>query len=185
MAIAPASRTPSGHRFSSLRAAKNGLTLQGKQGQKSINMAAGLREYYNELAAYTLAHPDPSFIHQYVVDAHTAQCADSRTKPIALYFALVGLFLHIEKGYSGKDVQRVHMRLGKEKREWPAFLLPGHRGGLSIVDVVQTPAGPQRDEMIEKWSASVWEAYRESHERVAEALTNMLGERKRGSHEKR
>jgi hypothetical protein len=148
-------------------------------------MAADLREYYDELAAYTLAHPDPSFIHQYVVDAYAAQSADIDTKPIALYFALVGLSLHIEKGYSGKDVQRVHMRLGKEKREWPAFPLPEPRGRLSVVDVVKAPAGPQRDEMIEKWSASVWEAYRESHERVAEALTIMLGERKRGSHENR
>jgi len=33
-------------------------------------------ELYNELAHYTLSHPDPSFLHQHVVDAYAAQYAD-------------------------------------------------------------------------------------------------------------
>lgn len=45
---------------------------------------------YDELQAYTLAHGDPAFIHQHVVDAWAAQHADEETKPIALTFALVG-----------------------------------------------------------------------------------------------
>ena len=68
-------------------------------------------DLYNQLALYTLAHPDPRFIHQLVVDAYTAQNADDNTKPIALVFALIGLYLHIEKGYTGKQVQRAHMQL--------------------------------------------------------------------------
>jgi hypothetical protein len=36
-------------------------------------------------------HRDPSFIHQYVVDAFAAQQADEQTKPMKLTFALVGL----------------------------------------------------------------------------------------------
>ena len=143
-------------------------------------MAADLREYYNQLAYYTLAHPDPSFIHQNVVDAYTAQCADKDTKPIALYFALVGLYLMLEKRYSGKDVQRIHMRMGKAKKEWPIFDLPEQRGVLNVVDVVRTPAGPERDRMIRKWCASVWEAYRENHERIAELVKLILAEKERG-----
>jgi hypothetical protein len=30
-------------------------------------------ELYNELAFYTLSHPDPAFLHQHVVDAYAAQ----------------------------------------------------------------------------------------------------------------
>ena len=58
-----------------------------------MNVEDQRRELYHELSAYTLSHPDPSFIHQYVVDAFAAQTADENTKPIALTFALVGLYL--------------------------------------------------------------------------------------------
>jgi hypothetical protein len=52
------------------------------------------REQYNELLYYTLCHQDIGyFIHQHVVDAYTAQTADNNTKPIAIIFALVGLYL--------------------------------------------------------------------------------------------
>jgi hypothetical protein len=74
------------------------------------------QDAYHELCAYTLADRDPAFIHQHVVDAFAVQHADARTKPIAVTFAPVGLYLHIEKGYSGKLVQRVHMDLAKRKR---------------------------------------------------------------------
>jgi hypothetical protein len=48
------------------------------------------QDAYDELQCYTLAHADPSFIHQHLVDAFTVQHADERTKPIALTFAPVG-----------------------------------------------------------------------------------------------
>jgi regulation of enolase protein 1 (concanavalin A-like superfamily) len=55
---------------------------------------------YSELAYYTFAHENPNyFIHQHIVDAFTAQLANENTKPIAIIFALVGLFLFVEKGY--------------------------------------------------------------------------------------
>ena len=50
---------------------------------------------YHELCYYTLAHRDPSFIHQHVVDAFAAQHADEKTKPIKLTFALVGALLGV------------------------------------------------------------------------------------------
>jgi hypothetical protein len=61
---------------------------------------AELRQYH-ELRAYSLAHRDPNFLHQHVVDAFAAQCANERTKPITLTFALVGLYLHVEKKQTG------------------------------------------------------------------------------------
>ena len=73
-------------------------------------------DLYHELCAYTLAHPSPAFIHQHVVDAFAAQRATEQTKPIGLTFALAGLYLHVEKGFSGKQVQRAHMDMGRRKR---------------------------------------------------------------------
>ena len=128
------------------------------------------RDAYDELQCYTLAHSDPRFIHQHVVDAWAAQHADEQTKPIALTFALVGLYLHVEKGFSGRQVQKMHMQLAQRKRNWPSFPLPRDRGSVNASLVIATAAGPERDQAIDAWCASVWEAFRESHEAVAELL---------------
>jgi hypothetical protein len=64
------------------------------------------QKLFYELSCYTCSHPDPLFIHQYAVDALTAQQADENTKPISIVFALIGLYLHLEANFSGKKVQR-------------------------------------------------------------------------------
>lgn len=132
---------------------------------------------YHELCYYTLAHPDPSFIHQHVVDAFAAQHANQDTKPIALAFALIGLYLHLEKGYSGSEVQRAHTRLARRRKSWPTFGLPENRGELTVHDVVACPPGSERDALIRRWCASVWEAYREHHGDVANLVRELDGER--------
>lgn len=128
------------------------------------------RETYGALCCYTLERGDPSFIHQHVVDAFTAQHADEHIKPIGLTFALVGLYLHVEKGLSGKEVQQAHMALARQKRTWPAFALPRERGQMSVADVMATRAGPERDEAIHRWCASVWEAFQDSRESIVSLL---------------
>lgn len=130
---------------------------------------------YNQLAYYTLAHPDPAFIHQLVVDAHTAQIADERTKPIAVVFALIGLYLHLEKGYTGKQVQRAHMQLAKWPNTWPKLPLPQLRGDIRIDHVLAVEPGPARDATIERWCASVWESWREARPQIVELAEKYLG----------
>ena len=125
---------------------------------------------YDELQCYTLAHGGTSFIHQHVVDAWTAQHADSGTKPIALTFALVGLYLHVERRASGREVQRIHMLLAGRSRSWPSFPLPVARGSITAVKVLASPAGAERDEAIDDWCTSVWSAFSESHNAVAQLL---------------
>jgi hypothetical protein len=132
------------------------------------------QEAYNELSYYTLSHGDPSFIHQYIVDAYAAQHADEKSKPIKVAFALIGLYLHIEKHFSGKDVQKAHMRLAKKKKQWPVFDLPAHRGKIGVSDVLHAKPGPERDRAIKEWSASVWEAWSESHAKVADLVQYSL-----------
>src|SRR6266480_1424634 len=99
------------------------------------------QDAYHELAAYTLTHGDLTFIHQHVVDAWMAQHADEGTKPIGLTFALVGLYLHLEQGFSGRQVQRAHMQMGRQKRPWPRFALPAQRGAVTAIDVMAAPEG--------------------------------------------
>lgn len=115
---------------------------------------------YHELCGYTLTHPDPlTFVHQHVVDAFAAQHADGRSKPIGVTFALVGLYLHLEKGFSGRQVQRAHMQMARHKRQWPTFDLPDQRGAVTAIDVMAIDAGPERDRAIDHWCRSVWEAF--------------------------
>lgn len=132
----------------------------------------GEREAYHELCAYSLSLRDREFIHQHVVDAYAAQHADETTKPIGLAFALIGLYLHVERNVTGRDVQRAHMRLAQRKRRWPAFTLPVDRGAMTALDVMERPAGAARDEAIHAWAASVWKSW----EHTRAELVALLGE---------
>lgn len=127
-------------------------------------------ESYQSLCAYTLTRGDPGFIHQHVVDAFAAQRADEQTKPIKITFALVGLYLLVERHFSGKQVQRAHMRLAQQSRTWPAFALPQRRGSVTAVEVMAAPEGPERDNAILAWCVSVWAAYAGSREEIAALL---------------
>lgn len=131
-------------------------------------------EAYDELAFYTLSHSDPAFIHQYVVDAFAAQYADENTKPIKVAFALMGLYLHLQKGYTGREVQLAHMQVAKKKQEWPVFELPVERGAITSFDVLKAEPGLERDQSIEMWMRSVWDAWKSSHAKVSAWVDSAL-----------
>lgn len=115
-----------------------------------------MRAAYDEVYVYTMGRP--GFILQHVVDAFTVQTADAATKPIGVVFGLVGLFLRVEKQFSGHHVQNAHMVLGRRRREWPAVSLPDDRGRMTVRDVLAAPAGAERDRSIDDWCRSVWSA---------------------------
>ena len=120
---------------------------------------------FEELSYYTLSHPDSDyFIHQLIVDAFTAQTADKDTKRISLFFSLVGLYLLIEKNYTGKQIQRAHTVLANYKEHLPIIKLPENRGEITISEVLKSKLN--RDEMIKKWCSSVWKAYESSKEEI-------------------
>jgi hypothetical protein len=123
-------------------------------------------ELQHELSFYTLALGDPAFIHQHVVDAFAAQNATSQTKPIAVVFGLIGLYLHLERGFTGRQVQRAHMKLATPRRKWMMPRLPEQRGAIRVGDVLQSPPGVEREVMIDVWCASVWNAYEEAHAEI-------------------
>jgi hypothetical protein len=83
------------------------------------------QQAYEALQYYTLSLADARFLHQHVVDAWSAQNATIDGKSIALTFALIGLYLHVERG--------------KRKHQWPRFSLPGVRGGFTAADVMAQP----------------------------------------------
>jgi hypothetical protein len=133
------------------------------------------QDLFHELSFYTLAHPDPSFIHQHVVDAHAAQHADDASKPISVVFALIGLYLYLEKNFTGKQAQKAHMELAKRRRKWVMPQLPMERGEIGVADVVAAPAGPQRDAIIRGWCEAVWQAWHGSRKEIVDLARTELG----------
>lgn len=126
---------------------------------------------YHELSFYTLAHPGKDFIHQHLTDAYTAQTATTATQPVAVFFALAGLYLLMERQYSGRQIQQAHLKMAAGKQQiFPVFDLPENRGSITVADVLSVPPGPDRDHKIYEWCAAVWQAYREQHRTIA-ALT--------------
>ena len=127
-----------------------------------------IEDQFHQLSFYTLAHPDKKyFIHQHAVDAYQAQMADEKTKPITIIFSLLGLYLYLEKNYTGRQVQLAHMRLSRRKRKWPQIKLPEQYGIVTVSEVMKKPEGTDRDSMINEWCQSVWSAYNNSHKIIA------------------
>jgi ribosomal protein L4 len=130
-------------------------------------------EYYS-LLYYTLSRGDAEFIHQHAVDAHAAQHADDKTKALTVAFALIGLYLYVEKGFTGREVQRAHTQLASRRKQWPAFKLPKQRGTITVADVVDAEAGGPRDHMIGEWCCEVWSTWKESRTQVVDLVATEL-----------
>lgn len=125
---------------------------------------------YHELYVYAMGRE--GFPLQYVADAFAAQTADENTKPIRVVFSLIGLYLRVEKGYGGKQIQQVHMELARHKKLLPQVVLPKDRGFMTAGDVLAAPPGAERDRAIDAWCRCVWEAFGESHATIAGMLKN-------------
>ena len=119
---------------------------------------------YDELYAYTMGRR--KFILQHVVDAQKAQTATPDGKPIGVVFSLIGLYLHLERGFDGTQVQNAHKLMGDHKRAWPVIRLPADRGKLTAAEVLAVPAGTARDAAIDEWCQVVWAAFHESRDAI-------------------
>lgn len=126
-----------------------------------------------ELTYYTLSHPSSEFIHQYIVDAHTAQVANEHTKPIAIVFALAGLYLHVVNNFTGRQVQLAHIEMSKKSKVFDQIFLPASRGNISVQEVLESHEGRERDQMIHLWCESVWNAYSKEHSKII-SMTQIL-----------
>ena len=127
-----------------------------------------MRAAYDEVYLYTMGRP--GFILQHVVDAFAVQRVNDDSKPIGLVFGLVGLYLHVEKQFSGREVQRVHMELGRRKGGWPRVYVPEDRGSMTVADVLAASVGTERDAAIDNWCRSVWTAFGANRETIITLL---------------
>lgn len=131
-------------------------------------------DQFHELSFYTLAHADKKFIHQHAVDAFAVQTADENTKPIKFFYGLAGLYLLIEKQFTGREVQQMHVLMSQSKKPWPQIDLPKERGAIGVEDVLAAAPGKVRDEMIFNWCQAVWLAFAENRKTIEEWMQDYL-----------
>ncbi|UWZ83041.1 DUF5946 family protein [Occallatibacter riparius] len=136
---------------------------------------ASEEELLHELMVCTLTLGDATFVHQHVVDAWAVQHATEDSKPIAVMFGLIGLYLHLERGFNGREVQRAHMQLGTPRRTWSMPELPERRGAIRVDDVLEAVPGLDLQVMIDVWCNSVWEACEALHSQIGETCAFELG----------
>jgi hypothetical protein len=144
-----------------------GVQLQSETDEvdKIYTASKECRNLSHKLSYYTLSLHDDYFIHQLAVDAYAAQHAGPSTKSISTAFALIGLHLVIKHNYTGKEVQKAHMRLAEMTKEWPRFSLPKEKAELTVKHVVDS-ADEQKNEMIQQWVRVVWEIWKREHQNV-------------------
>ena len=120
--------------------------------------------------------------HQMTVDAYGAQHVATTGPAIGPAFALIGLYLALERGFSGPQVRDAHAHLATPKRDWPRFTPPAGPWPITVADVAAAPDAVAHAARVQQWGASVWEAWAGDAPRVRELTDGLLGAwRPRGS----
>ena len=138
------------------------------------NASGECRQLMNELSYYTLAHGNIAFIHQHLVDAYGASHVRVSKSTVGAAFTLAGLYLAVEKNFTGRQVQKMHMLMASKSRDWPRFLPPASMGRVTVADVLKVEPGEERDQELMKWCASVWAAWSSEQERVRQMMARFL-----------
>lgn len=152
------------------------LPISDAFADERYNASAECWQLYGELTAYTLSRGYGDFIHQLLVDAYGAQHVGKQTKPIGITFALIGLYLTYERGYTGRQVQHMHMLLAKRSKSWPMFTPPQTVGAMTVWDVIQTEPGERRDDTLRRWGRSVWDAWEPEHAHVESLFASVMSD---------
>jgi hypothetical protein len=140
-----------------------------------VNTSGKCWQRFSDLSCNTVTLRDTKFIHQHAVDAYEAQHAGGTTRNITVAFGLIGLCLALEKGYTGKQVQQVHMRIAKSRRDWPRLELPARPARLTVLDVLNMPDGTKKDAMIREWMEAVWESWVDHQMWVRQTTEGLIG----------
>ena len=120
-------------------------------------------QQFNELSFYTLSLGYQEFLHQTAIDAYEAQHVGEKTKNITAAFGLIGLYLALERGYTGRQVQLAHMKLANRNKNWPRLEPPSVHWTMTVADVLQAPEGQERNVRILEWGRAVWDGWADAH----------------------
>jgi len=133
------------------------------------------RALYGEVVGYEAT--DPVRLgpwHQVCVDAYGAQHAGPDSKPIGVAFALNGLYLVFERGFTGIQAREAHGYLANTVDSWPRFDPPAAVGDITVFDVAMAGSADEHIAWVRRWGRSAWDAWRHVHAQVAELTDRQL-----------
>ena len=143
-------------------------------GHEAYNASPECWHTYGALTSFIAAHPAELAVwQQSAVDAFTLQHLTSVMPPIRQAFALNGLYLVFELGFTGLQARAAHSHLANTVRNWTAYDRAGAVGELTVSDVSIGSVDHCVDDMA-SWGRTVWDAWDDVHEEVAEATDRQL-----------
>jgi hypothetical protein len=127
------------------------------------------------VVGHELSHiPQLGGLHQLTEDAYAAQHAGPRVPPIAMAFALIGLHLALDEGWSGTGVRSAHQYLAAHHKDWPHFAPPREPAALTIADIAGSHTPEEHASRVRAWATSVWESWSTEHLAVREWADQVL-----------
>jgi hypothetical protein len=83
-------------------------------------------------------------------------------------FALNGLYLVLERGWSGIRARGAHGHLARTvaREDWPSFEPPTVGGPLTVLDVALSADPAAQAVAVEAWGRSVWASWSHVHDVV-------------------
>ena len=128
---------------------------------------------FGQLTAYNLQQSSDDFGHQVAVDSYAAQHPGPPAKRVTLWFALAGLYLALEEGWTGRQVQVAHQRLARLDKVGPDLDHPVVPRGMTVGDVMAANAGDDRNTALINWARVVWKAWSPCHSVIAASLPQL------------
>ena len=153
------------------------LPARGFPSPDRFNASGECWQLFSDLSTYTVAKQDPGFLHQHAVDAYESQHAGGRARNITVVFGLIGLYLALERGFTGRQVQLAHMQIAKARKTWPRMDPPARPAPVTVRDVLNAPEGPQRDVILRRWMISVSESWADQQQWVRKVTDYTMGQR--------
>ena len=140
------------------------------------NASPACWELHTQVQAYELEHPWLlSRCLQLRVDTYAAQHSGDQTSALSLAFALIRLFLALERGASGLDVRTAHQKLARRNITWPRLERPLSVGSLTVQALADVASPQAYADQVQSWAADVWDAWGARHDEVAELVRQHLG----------
>jgi len=139
------------------------------------NASPACWDLYMMVVGHELAHvPQLGSLHQLTVDAYAAQHAGPQAPAIGVAFALIGLLLALDEGWTGGAVRAAHQHLAADHLDLPQFTPPSVPAPLTIAHVAGSRGPQAHARRVHKWAASVWHAWSTEHARVLELADRTL-----------
>jgi hypothetical protein len=144
---------------------------------RSFRATAECLDLHGEVTSNVMQHPEVlGRWHQTCVDSYAAQHVGPQMRPMTVCFALNGLYLVLERGWSGIAARDAHGHLARTvvRADWPNFEPPSEAGPLTVLDGALSADLDAQGAAIEAWGRSVWATWSHVHDAVRQLTDRQL-----------